>query len=108
MTMNTTHNSSEGWEKTEQQLMDILHEFNRENLEEPFDGQPLMRRARKWNYARQITDLFKDRIQQAEAMGREIAVEFIRENYMKDGKSHYTTLAKVLEAALETPTNQEI
>lgn len=53
------HTTDTGWDKTEQQLMDLLHEFNRENLEEPFDGEPLMRRARKWNYARQIIEIFQ-------------------------------------------------
>lgn len=37
-----------------QKIANILHDFLKDCLHEPFDGDPIMRRARKEEYARLI------------------------------------------------------
>ena len=45
------------WEKnTQERLVELLHNFNLECVKEPYDGEPLHRRARKNHYVTLIQD----------------------------------------------------
>ena len=46
------------WEEIKDEIYTLLHEFHGECVKEPFDGEPLQRRARKNRYTDTIFNIF--------------------------------------------------